>query len=110
MRVYDIRNAKGVLEGFELGNLFVPRRSVANLLRVTPGVTRLRVRRALDRSVAGDAAFCEFEFRGDPWVVLEPFGDNSRFLVVPDDGGSETHAEDLRAVFAMASPFRCWLR
>jgi hypothetical protein len=78
MKTYPIRRPDGSLHGFEIGNTFLSMGAIRRILQSVDGVSHLnRQWRSDDRLT--------FVFRGAPWVVHEPFGDNSRYWIGPRD-------------------------
>jgi hypothetical protein len=55
---------------------------VSRFFAKCPGVKFTRLRRMFER---GNDLHAEFTFEGIPFVVWEPFGDNSRFWIGPDE-------------------------
>jgi hypothetical protein len=74
MRTTDLHNDAGMLTGFEIAN--IGRRRAC---RIAAKVPRARIHRAprLFRSSADD--FCAFEVDKVRFLIIEPFGDNSRY-------------------------------
>jgi hypothetical protein len=81
MRTYPIRGDDGVLFAFEVDAQLLGRR-LARVLRQIDGVTDVRRRRWWDGS---PDVHIRFQYRGREYVVWEPFGDNSRWWIGPDD-------------------------
>lgn len=67
---------------FQIENVYVSRRAVAQLLRKTEGVTDVSLR---GRFGSADDTRVEFKYRGRDYIVWEPFGDNSRYWIGPKD-------------------------
>ena len=57
---------------------------------------------------AGDP-FCEFEVGGERFEILEPYGDNSRYLIGPKCGSWIPELESVSKAFLDARPFLNWL-
>ena len=81
MRTYPIRSAGGVLYAFEVDAQLLGRR-LARVLRQIEGVTDVRPRRWW---IGSPDIRIRFRYRGREYVVWEPFGDNSRWWIGPDD-------------------------
>lgn len=81
MRTYPIRDDGGVLFAFEVSAQPAGRR-LARVLRQIDGVTDVRLRRWW---VGSPDVHVHFQYRGREYVVWEPFGDNSRWWIGPDD-------------------------
>jgi hypothetical protein len=65
-------------------------------------VSNIRVSRRL---VNGDRLLVEFDYTGRPFVIVEPFGDNSRFLIAPRvDTDSQIDVSELCRLFGAYQP------
>lgn len=83
MKVYPVFNDMGArVPIFEIENVYVSVSTVAKLLKQSEGVTEVRVRRAFRDP--GDVHVL-FRFLGRAYIVLEPWGDNSRYWIGPAD-------------------------
>src|ERR1700730_8283423 len=83
MKTYPIRKPDGSLHGFEIRNTSISMGAIRRILDSVDGVSNLnRQWRSEDRLT--------FVFRGAPWVVHEPFGDNSRYWIGPRE--AKNHA------------------
>jgi hypothetical protein len=78
MWTHPIYRPDGSLHAFEIRNLTVWIGTIMNLLRSVDGVTDVRRSHKDDDRV-------EFLFKGEPYSVLEPWGDNSRYLIGAKD-------------------------
>ncbi len=107
MRTYPVYSRTGELHGFEISNSLLPWR---------------HIQAALDRAgaecagVPGDGFKVEgirYVFRLDGRVVIiwEPFGDNSRFLIVPEEA-AESFDASMRHLESAFRAYRLplWLR
>ncbi len=101
MRLYDVRDESGRLLSFEFDNrTWLQTRGTRHLVSSLQGGRLLQVSQA-ERL---DGEFCRFEVEGCRFVVVEPFGDNSRILVSPLDEESQQGIESVRAAFAKHHP------
>lgn len=76
MKTYPLKRNDGQIFAFEIPAAGLWTGSLARLLRQAPGVANVRrVRNQLDRLL--------FEVNGEPFVVWEPWGGNSRYCVGP---------------------------
>ena len=82
MRLYDLLDDRGRPFAFEIGNVFLARRSVLDIVRRVPGVRIVRAPRWFSEWREDD--FCEFDVDGQRFVAGEPFGDNSRYWIGPE--------------------------
>lgn len=86
MQTYPIKDDTGTTFALEIENAYVRPRRLTELLRRVDGVSSLCLRRPF--TGAGDVR-ATFQYRGRPFVILEPFGDNSRYWVGPEDQAAE---------------------
>jgi hypothetical protein len=91
MDTYPLLTAEGVVWAFEVETAFVSPRVIGRLLAVVDGVDEVRPRRAFSRF---EDVHVQFRYYGKPYVVSEPFGDNSRYWIGPRDKGE--NAADAR--------------
>jgi hypothetical protein len=68
--------------GFSISRTFILRSSVPKILGSIPGVTIVRKQKRF--RLAGPDDFCEFVVDGKHFLVIEPFGDNSQFVVASE--------------------------
>jgi hypothetical protein len=94
MKTYPAKTSPdGRLVAFEVENAYIGAAAVARLLEQAAGVSEVRRRRLF--SGDGDV-HVRFRHRGQPCIVWEPYGDNSRYWVGPES--PEAFTEDLREV------------
>ncbi|MBC8071703.1 MAG: hypothetical protein IAG13_25485 [Deltaproteobacteria bacterium] len=85
MRTYTAkRTGDGEVAAFEIENVYVSPALVACVLSATPGVERVRSA----RSDLADDVRVAFTLHGRECVVVEPYGDNSRYWIGPRDGAA----------------------
>lgn len=80
MNTHPIKRPDGSLHSFEITSAWVTFRPLYHILRSTPGVTDVKRKWFNDNRVA-------FNFHGKPFVVNEPWGDNSRYWVGLENRG-----------------------
>jgi hypothetical protein len=85
MRVYPLDGDLARSGAFEIENAYASRRSVAKVLKGIRGVTDVQLR---GRILSADEVRVAFCFMGRPCIVWEPFSDNSRYLIGPEDPGA----------------------
>ena len=78
MKVYDIVDKDGKIFAFEVSNFFLSRR---RLCQIVSRVLGARIISKPDSLSADD--FCEFEFDSERFVVMEAWGDSSRYWIGP---------------------------
>jgi hypothetical protein len=84
MRTFPIKDADGQMFAFEIrARLFAWR--LARCLRDIPGVSDVRPRRWW---VGSADVHIRFLYQGREHIVWEPYGDNSRWWIGPDDDGA----------------------
>jgi len=75
----------GRLRAFEVDNAYVGPSTVARLLRQAEGVTDVEQRRLFSR---GSDVHVKFKYLGHRCMVWEPYGDNSRYWIGPENPDS----------------------
>lgn len=68
---------------FEVENAYIAASTIAQLLQQVEGVTEVQPRKKLSGS---SDVHVEFKYRGQPYIVWEPYGDSSRYWIGPKDG------------------------
>jgi len=98
MKIYPICGEDGKrLPAFEIENAYIGPRMVARLLGDVKGVTNVVERKLFG---ASPDVHIEFNYKGRPYIVWEPYGDNSRYWIGPKDEVMEdTNIENLTTVF-----------
>ena len=96
MKVFDIADDQGRVFAFEVVNF--GRHRVAKFLERTPGVKVIRKQKHF--AATSEAVFCEFEFRGQRFLVEEPWNDSSRYWIGTDPPEWCSQLEAVRAAFA----------
>lgn len=84
MDTYPVLNANGERSSaFEVEAAYASPARIAMLLSEVPGVTGVKRRKPLK---GPSEVHVEFNYRGEPFIVWEPFGDNSRYWIGPKEG------------------------
>jgi hypothetical protein len=79
VETYPIQTAEGSLIGFEIGNTWLlTHRPIFKILRSVDGVSDVQSRR-------NDGDRISFHFKGESFIVHEPWGDSSRYWIGPVD-------------------------
>ena len=90
MDVYSVMTAAGQRAPvFQIDVAYAGPRAIAKILSTVGGVSEIATRRFI---VSPRDIHIRFLFRGVPFVVLEPWGDNSRYWIGPADIADETLA------------------
>lgn len=79
-------DAEGRKLGFEIENVFISVGGLAAALGAVAGVSNVRKRRPF--SFGDSDVRIRFGFHGTEFVVVEPWGDSSVYLIGPDDSTS----------------------
>lgn len=82
MKTYPIKDETDRVYAFEIENAYIGLRALVHILCGVPGVSDVRSRVPFERS--GDVRGT-FRFAGANFVIVEPFGDNSRYWIGPAD-------------------------
>lgn len=102
METFLQTNKKGMGPiAFEIENVYVSRRTVADLLKKVDGVTEVRLRGHFGSS---DDVRVEFKYLNCGYIVWEPYGDNSRYWIGPQNPSEES--SDIRAIEKVFESYR----
>lgn len=103
MNTYSLRDEQsGALRAIEIDYMLIDIRQLRKLLATSPHVSHLSARRPFSR--VGDVRL-RFQYKGDPYVVTEPFGDNSRLWIGPENEAGDC-AEGLLEVQRLLQGYR----
>jgi len=89
METFPVFNEDGVVVAFEVWSFLLQLRKVAKILRDLPDVDNVQPRRFFESS----EDLVRFRFSGQPYVVLEPFGDSSRFWIGSKAEGAKANID-----------------
>lgn len=106
MRTYPLFRDDGSLFAFEITSTWISFHRLFATLRSVAGVTNVS-RHYFNEDRAS------FMYRGERWIVNEPFGDNSRYWIGPERGiHSGLDAAAVHEAFRSleSSPQRLWHR
>lgn len=94
MQTYPAKTAPdGRLLAFEVENAYIGPTAIARLLEQVADVSDVKRRHLF----SGDSdVHVRFKYHGQPCIVWEPYGDNSRYWIGPEN--VEAFTEGLRAV------------
>lgn len=67
---------------FEIENIYIAPATVAKVLTAVDGVRDVEVRKIFSKS---KDIRVQFRYLGRPYIVWEPYGDNSRYWIGPED-------------------------
>jgi hypothetical protein len=97
MEVHDLLDVHGRMRAFEIDNVNVGRREICGIVVRIPGAVVTRVPRLL--SWIREEEFCAFSVGSCHFTVSEPFGDNSRYWIGPQQPGPCDEMAIVRRVF-----------
>jgi len=102
MRTYpQVDNTRGVTVAFDIENVYVGPSTVGRILSTVRHVSDVEVRPLFGRS---PDVHVRFKYVGLPYVVWEPYGDNSTYWVGPEDIASAVDAAPLEEAFRCYDP------
>lgn len=103
MKTYPlVDKAHGHMYAFEIENVYIGLATVVRLLNQIDGVSDARVQKMF--SMAYDMR-AEFKYRGKDCVVVEPFGDSSRYWIGSRDSDNATvDIREIENVFRQYHP------
>ena len=84
LRTFPIVSPAGLIVAIEIEIVYCSPRPLARLLEKVPTVSSIHRRKPFSGS--SDVRLT-FQFRERPFVVAEPFGDNSRYWIGPQEAG-----------------------
>lgn len=102
MKTHPVTTKDGMRSfAFEIDVACISPGKAARLLTEVDGVTDVRLRKMFSNSAD---VHIEFKYRGQPYQVWEPFGDNSRFWTGPRD--AENDVGDITGLEAAFKRYR----
>lgn len=87
--------------GFEIDNIYVSLRTVARILRDINGVTEVKKRRLFSK---WEEIHIWFKYLNHECVVIEPFGDNSRYWIGPKSREERFDISNVEVAFRQYQP------
>lgn len=102
MRTYPDENVQlSCAVGFEIDNIYVSLRTVAHILRGVDRVTEVTTRRLFSR---WEEVHIWFKYLNHDCVVIEPFGDNSRYWIGPKNPEEKFDISTVETAFKQYQP------
>ena len=98
MRIYELKDESGRVFAFEADKPARGRRGVCSIVRKIIGAKLTRTPRLL--SWFREEVFCEFELGQVRFRAREPFGDNSRYWIGPEDRRWDPEIEAVLQAFS----------
>jgi hypothetical protein len=104
MKTSPQSNEEGMLIGFEIANSFISSRGISRFVQRIKGCEILGIRSLF----SADEVHVQFGFANLKFIVWEPYGDNSRLWVEPEDDESvsERKLAELRDLFEQTKRWR----
>ncbi len=101
MRTFQLHNDDGKSIGFEISNSFLSSGGIAKFIHRIKGCEIV----GKQRWFSANEVHVRFSFSGKRFIVWEPFGDNSRLWVGPQDGETVTPEtiDELKSKFEATS-------
>jgi hypothetical protein len=96
MRTWPLYAKTGELCAFEVPNTLVGRRVIAKFLKRIPGVEVTKLPKLFSWR---DDDFVHFQYGGERYIVEEPWGDNSRYLVSTETESGFVHMAEIQSWF-----------
>ena len=96
MRVHKLNREDGQLFAFEIENVYIRPRKIAALLGAVDEVSNISLRKPFSSS---SDVHLEFEYRGEDFMVWEPYGDSSRYWIGPKEEGEAVDISSLVKAF-----------
>lgn len=101
MNTHPLFDSEGNYRGFEIESFYISVRSIAATLATVPKVTNVRVRRLF---ASAAEMHVRFDYDGVSCVVWEPFGETSRYRIVPDDMTTIVPLQPVEEAFTRFEP------
>jgi hypothetical protein len=102
MDTYPCMDEKtGLSVSFEIENVYVSPSMVAGVLSKVDGVANVKVRRLFSK---WEDVHIWFRYKNVDCIVLEPFGDNSRFWIGPKNAEEKFDVHDIENAFKDYKP------
>lgn len=101
MKIYEIKTNNGELAAFEIDHVYISKKNIVELLSSLDGVSNV------SPNTSNSDVHIEFVYLGSDFIVWEPFADNSRYWIGPEnDGGipGELRVNEIASVFRSYMP------
>lgn len=92
MRTYELHRDDGYFLAFEIENVYVRPKKIGEILSAIDGVTDVRVGKSSRES---RDVHVTFKYLGIDYIVWEPFGDNSRYWIGPEQEDAQLSDTDI---------------
>ena len=102
MQTYLDENVQhGSAVGFEVDNIYVSLGTVASILKNINGVTEIEKRRLFSK---WEGIHILFKYMNHECVVIEPFGDSSRYWIGPKNSEEKFDISNVESAFRRYQP------
>jgi len=102
MKTYPLLDESEFKVGFEIENVYIGLGNIVKLISTIDKVKNVKRRRIFDFKKENHL---EFDYCGDRFIVLEPFGDNSRYWIGPKEKPNKgIDISDIEKVFKSYQP------
>ncbi len=102
MQTWDTHTEGGQVTGFEIPNTLIWRGGVVRLLKRVPGVEITKYPKFFSLN---DDDFVHFNYRGEKFFVVEPYGDNNRYWIVAESDRGCLYVPEIRERFKQHRPW-----
>ena len=80
MIVEELADKSGEVYAFQVQSILIPLKRIIKLLQRESSVAQIKTRSVLE---CNPDVHCEFVYRGERYMIWEPYGDSSRYWVGP---------------------------
>jgi hypothetical protein len=87
--------------GFEIDNIYVNLRTIQLILSTVSGVNNIKRRRPFTK---WESVHIWFKYLNHNFIVVEPFGDNSRYWIGPQNPEEKINIDPIKEVFDKYQP------
>ena len=101
MDIYKLQNEGGDDFAFEMNNVYITKKQIAQLLSGIDQVDAIKVRQAWS---SPDDVHVEFQYQGESFIVWEPFADSSRYWIGPKEKSCQVDMRHLQSAFEGFQP------
>ena len=84
METYKLKTDDGLQFGFAIENFYISSYKIAKVLSEVNGINGVKKRKLFERRPDNEYRL-EFEYLGESFLIVEPFGDNSQYWIIPKD-------------------------
>lgn len=95
MKTFPVRSASGRSRAFEIENIYLSMRQLRRLIGEADRVHNVRVP---GRREQREGVRLEFDYDGEPYMIWEPYADNSRFWIGPRAEPTGEESPGIRAL------------